>query len=150
MMASPPESLDQTNLLAGAGLEQAYGELLWRGYCFGAVNTCDQLNELWCVEIQRRLDVDGLSARFDLIDNANGAMRGCGIEELFLLCRLTLQDGTLPPSWELEEEIEADQGLFLSRARERHPTPQPDRTKARPVSQPSSFRRFSDRAARTG
>jgi hypothetical protein len=119
---------DEWDWLDASGLDRAYAQLLWRGFCCGADNAPEELNDQWVSEIQARLASDGLSAAFAKVDNANSAMRGCGIQEIIVLCRLAFSDGTVPPDPAKGRTIGhfllAHWGETLRRARERYPVPE--------------------------
>jgi hypothetical protein len=119
-----PVREDEWDWLDPSGLDRAYAQLLWRGFCCSTQNAPEALNDQWVSEIQARLVGDGLRAAFATIDDSNAAMRGCGIHEIIVLCRLAYSDGTLPPDPAREEvgdSLLAHWGETLRRARERYP-----------------------------
>jgi hypothetical protein len=115
---------DEWDWLDPSGLDRAYAQLLWRGFCCSTQNAPEALNDQWVSEIQARLLGDGLRAAFATIDDSTATLRGCGIREIIVLCRLAYSDGTLPPDPAREEVgdlLLAHWGETLRRARERYP-----------------------------
>lgn len=113
-----------------SGIDEAYGQLVWQGFACGADDASDKLNERWVAEMERRLAADGLRGRFRVV--ADGLADHYRPE--FVMCRLELPDGTLPPDpnyWKpgnrarVRAQVEAHWGQILELARSRFPVQPP-------------------------
>jgi len=119
---------DEHDWLEPSGLERAYSRLLEDGFCCGADDAPEELNRRWRAEIEGRAQRDGLRVHFEhaydypLVDP--------GLGSCFLLARLRLPDGSLPPDpnlalgqrLELRRQLE-QWGETLASARRHHNRP---------------------------
>jgi len=107
-------------------LEQAYGDLVWHGWCYCDTGDDGPEREASRASIRERALADGLRVHDEVVFDRS--LHNHEIGEWIVLVRLELPDGTLPPDpaypldrrGELRTQLESAWGDVLTRARAGH------------------------------
>lgn len=81
--------------LQASGLDRAYHQLVFDGFCCGADDAPQDMNDQWVEGLRERIEADGLLADFKHVRDNHSISWEYGAD--ICLCRLKLPDGTLPP-----------------------------------------------------